>query len=83
MQDTEDYCERQDSEPDCEESSLEWGLHVLFVYQMLQLLTLWGVYSLWTGLRDAELSAASQTAVVCAACPNLRPRILIIALAAR
>ena len=83
MQDTEDYCEQQDSEPDCEESSLEWGLHVLFVYQTLQLLTLWGVYSLWTGLRDAGLPIASPAAVVCAACPSLNPRILIIALAAR
>ena len=45
MQDIENYCEKEDSDGNCEDSSVEWAMSVLFVYQGISMLTLWAAWS--------------------------------------
>ncbi len=66
LQDIERYCEEtQDHDADCEDESAQTGVSVLFVYQATQMLSMWGAWSLYVGIRDpASVSPVMQYPVV-------------------
>lgn len=53
LQDIERYCEEtQASDADCEEDSAQTGVSILFFYQATQILSMWGAWSLYVGIRE-------------------------------